>query len=164
MLVFGNYAKQNYSEKPKCYDFLLFYFPLARFLKAQWDNKMLLFDQTSLQSSAKYRVSFGTDADLKWLMRSWNETFFTSDAPPPPPGLVFAVGFLQDPRSQAISAGCGYQAAVVLLSCSTQFWCLWERGLGPTESLLPVCPVLWTTNDAALRYPRSPSPIWMKID
>ena len=38
-----------------------------------------------------------------------------------------------------------YQAAVVLLSARRLCLFLWKRELGQTESLLPVCPVLWTT-------------------
>ena len=54
-------------------------------------------------------------------MPSYNETFFTSDATP---GLVFAIGFLQPPRSLAILGVLAIQAAVVLLSCSTHIFCL----------------------------------------
>ena len=92
-----------------------------------------------------------------WLMRSFNGTFFTSNAPL----VLYLLLVCFRLRSLAMWAGV---LLVVSQSCSTPFCCLWKRELGPTQSLLLVCAVLQTKNDAVLRYPSSPSPRRMKID
>ena len=75
-----------------------------------WPDYFLWWN--NLQSSAKYSDTYRCWPG-NWLMRSCNEAFFTSDAPE----LAFAVGFLQAPRSLAISACFGLSGNCCPATC-----------------------------------------------
>ena len=83
------------------------------YLKAQWDDKLLFFDETtSLQSSAKYRVSSDTCTpgviDATHVMKRFSRQM-------PPLGLYLLLVFFTLRELRQFQRVLAYQAAVVLL-------------------------------------------------